>query len=215
LPTARVTNETGLDDSTEFFDDEEATFATERTSGLISDVFETDQVSTTEKKVETNTVDPTLTKSPSKEESSIGKDPSSFSKSPIMSMVSSEDIDHSYEDESTPVPTKKTVQAPQVKEKIDYSKRCNNVSIKYLRAHQAKMRQWRHFTLETLIDQQDCAVEAVKLEWLLRHDVGAQSSKNAPEIEAETPTPFEAENDQQIIELTTKEHRRLYDLLRY
>ena len=49
-------------------------------------------------------------------------------------MVSSEDIDHSYEDESTPVPTKKPVQAPQVKEKIDYSKRCNNVSIKYLRS---------------------------------------------------------------------------------
>ena len=49
-------------------------------------------------------------------------------------MVSSDDIDYGDDDESTPMPTKKPVQAPQVKEKIDYSKRCNNVSIKYLRS---------------------------------------------------------------------------------
>ena len=44
LPSsAKIGNQSGVEDSTELFDDEEATFATERTSGLISDVFETDQ----------------------------------------------------------------------------------------------------------------------------------------------------------------------------
>ena len=44
LPSsAKISPQSGVEDSTELFDDEEATFATERTSGLISDVFETDQ----------------------------------------------------------------------------------------------------------------------------------------------------------------------------
>ena len=43
LPSARITNVSGVEDSTEIFDDEDPTILTERTSGLISDVFETDQ----------------------------------------------------------------------------------------------------------------------------------------------------------------------------
>ena len=97
-------------------------------------------MSVTEKKTEgatTITKDPTLTKSPSKEETSersVSKDPSTFSKSPVTSMISSEDIEE--EDESsTVVPIKKAAakEAPQTKAKVDYTKRCNNVSIKYLR----------------------------------------------------------------------------------
>ena len=42
LPSARITNESGVEETSELFDDE-ATILTERTSGLISDVFETDQ----------------------------------------------------------------------------------------------------------------------------------------------------------------------------
>lgn len=34
-------------------------------------------------------------------------------------------------------------------------------------------------------------------------------------LEPETPSPFEAVERNSIIELTPKEHRRLYDLLRY
>ena len=30
------------------------------------------------------------------------------------------------------------------------------------------------YTLKILIDQQDCAVEAVKLEWLLQNDIEAR-----------------------------------------
>ena len=47
LPSAKLANESGVEDSFNDVDDEEATFATERTSGLISDVFETDQGKTT------------------------------------------------------------------------------------------------------------------------------------------------------------------------
>ena len=54
---------------------------------------------------------------------------------------------------------------------IDFSLRENNVSVKFLRIHRARMLQWRHFTLDTLINQQDCAVEAVKLERLLMSDI--------------------------------------------
>ena len=54
---------------------------------------------------------------------------------------------------------------------IDFSLRENNVSVKFLRIHRARMFQWRHFTLDTLINQQDCAVEAVKLERLLMSDI--------------------------------------------
>ena len=88
-------------------------------------------MSVTERKTEAaTTIDPTLTKSPSKEETSV-KEPSSFSKSPVTSMISSEDID---DETSSVVPIKKTVQAPPpAKAKVDYTKRCNNVSIKYLR----------------------------------------------------------------------------------
>ena len=54
---------------------------------------------------------------------------------------------------------------------IDFSLRENNVSVKFLRIHRARMLQWRNFTLDTLINQQDCAVEAVKLERLLMSDI--------------------------------------------
>ena len=44
LPSAKLANESGVEDSFNDVDERsEATFATERTSGLISDVFETDQ----------------------------------------------------------------------------------------------------------------------------------------------------------------------------
>ena len=87
-------------------------------------------------------------------------------------MISSEEMNFRTAEETSPVPIKKiSTQAPPTKVTIDYTKKCNNVSIKHLRSHQAKMRLWHHCTLETLIDQQECAVEAVKLEWLLRHDV--------------------------------------------
>lgn len=57
---------------------------------------------------------------------------------------------------------------------IDFTKKKNNVSIKHLKSHQFKMLKWRNFTLETLISQQDCAVDAVKLEALLRMDLEAK-----------------------------------------
>ena len=92
-------------------------------------------------------------------------------------MISSEEMNfRTAEEETSPLPIKKTIPAKTPKT-IDYTKKCNNVSIKHLRSHQSKMRLWHHCTLETLIDQQDCAVEAVKLEWLLRLDVEAQTCK--------------------------------------
>lgn len=51
---------------------------------------------------------------------------------------------------------------------IDYSKPQNNVAVKYMKKHRAKMRQWRNDTLQTLVNQQDCAVEAVRLETLMK-----------------------------------------------
>lgn len=54
---------------------------------------------------------------------------------------------------------------------IDYTKPENNVSIKYLKKHRKNMTLWKKCTLKTLIDEQDCAVEAVKLEWLLKSDM--------------------------------------------
>lgn len=92
-------------------------------------------------------------------------------------MISSEEMNFRTAEETSPLPIKKISSHQPPPKTIDYTKKCNNVSIKYLRSHQSKMRLWHHCTLETLIDQQDCAVEAVKLEWLLRLDVEAQTRK--------------------------------------
>ncbi len=101
------------------------------------------------------------------------------------------------------------IEAPKL---LDYSKRENNVSFKYLRMHAEKMARWRACTLETLISQQDCAVEAVKLERLLtkeiqtkinesgEEDFSRQDNKKAPSCYALT---------------TTEDKRRLYNLLKY
>ena len=39
------------------------------------------------------------------------------------------------------------------------------------------MRKLKDYTLSTLIDKQDCAVEAVKLEWLLRTDINQRKQE--------------------------------------
>ena len=39
------------------------------------------------------------------------------------------------------------------------------------------MRKLKDYTLSTLIDKQDCAVEAVKLEWLLRTDINERKQE--------------------------------------
>jgi hypothetical protein len=59
----------------------------------------------------------------------------------------------------------------------DFKKAKHNASIRYLKRHSENMKCWRSFTLKSLIDKQDCAVEAVKLEWLLRNDKAVQFSR--------------------------------------
>ena len=82
--------------------------------------------------------------------------------------------------------------------KVDYSDPKNNVSIKFLKRHKAKgphpficfvyimlnlinyfflVKQWRSYTLKNLIENQDCAVDAVKLEWLLRNDKSVKTRR--------------------------------------
>lgn len=92
----------------------------------------------------------------------------------------------------------------QPKEIIDYSKPENNVAVKYFIKHQAKIRQWRNYTLETLVNQQDCAVEAVKLETLLKIDI--ESNKRAKK-KSKPVNKYELE--------TIEDKRRLYNLLKY
>ena len=55
----------------------------------------------------------------------------------------------------------------------------------------------------------------MKLEWLLKHEFETYTRNKNAGLEAETPDPFEDSEHDQLIELTPKEHRRLYDLLRY
>ena len=99
------------------------------------------------------------------------------SKSPTVSLISSHSPSESLSVQ-VPAAAKKgqTQQGP--KTTIDYSKRENNVSVNFLKIHKDKMRQWRDTTLETLIDEQDCAVEAVKLQWLLQSEIDLAKSKS-------------------------------------
>ena len=60
---------------------------------------------------------------------------------------------------------------------MDLSKRENNISLGYLRKHKANMIKLKDHTLKTLIDDQDCAVEAVKLEWLLKNDLNERKKQ--------------------------------------
>ena len=60
---------------------------------------------------------------------------------------------------------------------LDLSKRENNISLAYLRKHKANMIKLKDYTLKTLIDDQDCAVEAVKLEWLLKNDLNERKKQ--------------------------------------
>ena len=60
---------------------------------------------------------------------------------------------------------------------MDLSKRENNISLAYLRKHKANMIKLKDYTLKTLIDDQDCAVEAVKLEWLLKNDLNERKKQ--------------------------------------
>ena len=51
------------------------------------------------------------------------------------------------------------------------------MSLAYLRKHKANMIKLKDYTLKTLIDDQDCAVEAVKLEWLLKNDLNERKKQ--------------------------------------
>ena len=65
---------------------------------------------------------------------------------------------------------------------MDLSKRENNISLAYLRKHKANMIKLKDYTLKTLIDDQDCAVEAVKLEWLLKNDLNERKKQRQVDI---------------------------------
>ena len=54
-----------------------------------------------------------------------------------------------------------------------------NVSCRYLRRHSARMREWYAAELRSLIDSQDCSVDAVKLEWIMKE--GFQKYKGKDE----------------------------------
>ena len=55
----------------------------------------------------------------------------------------------------------------------------DNVSVKHLKRHASRMREWYSTELRLLIDSQDCAVDAVKLEWIMKE--GFQKYKGKDE----------------------------------